>query len=87
MQQSDKDGNGPLSFDEFRAAVASFAQLQAPAQQVAAGPSTDSVPKADQALLQMLHGYLNENEDVLREYFEQADQDKNGEVGGTKSGR
>ena len=73
MRLSDKDGDGLLTFAEFKASVASFGQPQ----QAATGPS-DPIPKADQALLQMLYDYLSENEDVLKKYFEQADQDKKG---------
>ena len=73
MRLSDKDGDGLLTFAEFKASVASFGQPQ----QAATGPS-DPIPKSDQALLQMLYDYLSENEDVLKKYFEQADEDKNG---------
>ena len=78
LSRADKNGDGMLTFAEFKAAVASgqgpsSSSLQPPQPQ-ASQPGVDSAE-----VLQLLHDYLTENESVLREYFSQADKDRNGE--------
>ena len=70
-----KNSDGLLTYEEFKAAVASFGQQQGVMQ---ARQDPAAIPKADRDTLRMLHDYLSENEDVLKKYFESADQGKNG---------
>lgn len=74
-----------MSFDELRAAIALFGsqrEQQSAQQQHATTYAYDAGPEptADQSILLMLHDYLAKNEDLLRQYFSIADEDKNGEI-------
>ena len=89
MKTGDKNSDGLLTYEEFKAAVASSGRIEqqpaagAPQRSDTAGQQQSSVTpvslsKADRALMGHLYTYLTENEAVLKDYFLNADKDRSG---------